>query len=423
MKNQYSFVPLLLIVMFFTNPSKAQNESGILSLLFYGAEDIVDQAEEFVSLSVDAVWFASSLLNTNTTTGTLKQSADNLNYWTYSYEPSDKMVMKFANNAEIYFKFSSIDGFVEKTEWEFKNSHAMDFTSEIPGMINLRIQSRIGPTNDRIEWQRTITGTTTIEGTKLEVNLVNTGNKNEDVSSGYAFGDYYNQNSGTVSSPDASFNISEWYKTNLGHNSNKGIYVQSREIFTNNSASGNFGTYQFNNARCFWVGGTAFGDSAYVGVYNQAIEVYNWSASGQLLKNGQLYGNIQYDRTVAENSNGAYIVANCTDGKTFYLFRVLYPPVISTHAGSNIITEKLFQNYPNPFSLATSITYLLSRESDVEIKIYNSIGQTIEEVKLKNQAPGQHRFDFDASDLTPGIYYYNIKTGLFSETKKMLLKR
>jgi hypothetical protein len=199
--------------------------------------------------------------------------------------------------------------------------------------------------------------------------------------------------------------------------------VQSREILTNNSASGEFGTYQFNNAHCYWIGGTAFGDSAYAGIYNQAIEVYNWSASGQLFKNNQNYGNISYDRQLMENSNGAYIIANCSDGKVFYLYRVLNPPVISNIEKNNLYSEKQVQNYPNPFSKTTTINYFLPLESDVKIRIYNSVGQTIETWISKSLPSGEHNYEFNASGLNAGVYYYQIETNFFSETKKMLLKK
>lgn len=424
MKNQIYTLSFLIIVILFPKNLNAQSNSEVLSQLFYGASDVVDQAEEFISLSVDAVWYASDINNSNTTFGTLTQSASNLEYWTYSASPYDQMVLVFADNSSIKFKFDKIDGFVDETAGDFKNSHAMDFTSEIPGFINIRVQSQIGPVNDRIEWNRTITGNTIVGETKVDVNIVNTGNKKVDVSSGYAFGDYYDQNSGTVTTSYANFSINEYYKTNLGHNSNKGIFVQSREIFNNNSATGDFGNYQFSNARCFWVGGTAFGDSAYVGVYNQAIEVYNWSSSGQLLKNNQNYGTIQYDRELIENSNGAYIVANCSDGKTYYLYRVLSPAIKLSTKTNNVFNSKvLSQNYPNPFRTSTNIYYNLSQISNVEIKILNSAGQTIELLVSEKQPAGDYNINFNAKDLAPGIYYYKIETDIFSETKKMLLKK
>jgi hypothetical protein len=200
--------------------------------------------------------------------------------------------------------------------------------------------------------------------------------------------------------------------------------VQSRQIINNNSANGEFGSFKFNNANCFWVGGTAFADSARGGIYNQAIEVYNWSATGQLLKNNQIYGNIAYDRQLVEYSNGAYIVANCTDGKTFYLYRALYPLVISgIETEQLIIPEMLHQNYPNPFSSTTTINYHLPRASDVKIHIYNSAGQAIELLVSENQPEGEHSVGFNAKHLLPGIYYYKIETEFFSETKKMLIKK
>jgi len=423
MKNQIYILSFFLFVVFFPKNINAQDDSELLSQLFYGASDIVDQAEEFVSLSVDAVWLASSIMNGNIYTGTLTQSNSNLDYWTYSAGPNDKLVLTFANNAVVNFKFSSIDGYVDETADDFKNSHAMDFISEIPGIINLRVQSNIGPVNDRIEWKRTITGNTVIGETKVDVSIVNTGNKKVDVSSGYAFGDYYDQNSGTVTTSYANFSINEYYKTNLGHNSNKGIFVQSREIFTNNSATGDFGSYQFSDARCFWVGGTAFGDSARAGIYNQAIEVYNWSATGQLLKNNQNYGNVSYDRQLIENSNGAYIVANCNDGKNFYLYRVLSPAIISNIKINMLNAENLSQNYPNPFHTSTTIHYNLTEISDVKIKILNAAGQTIELLVSERQPAGEYDLLFNAKNLAQGIYYYKIETDLFSETKKMLIKK
>ena len=124
----------------------------------------------------------------------------------------------------------------------------------------------------------------------------------------------------------------------------------------------------------------------------------------------QIYANISYDRQLAENSNGAYIIANCTDGKTFYLYRVLNPPLISNVAYNNLESDHLYHNYPNPFSSTTTINYYLAEESDVKIKIYNSIGQTIETVIFKSQPWGEHNYIFNAVDLKSGVYYYQIET-------------
>jgi hypothetical protein len=421
MKNKFFTLSIFLFISLISKNMPAQSNSEILSQLFYGAVDIVEQAEDFISLSVDAVWYASDINNNTTTSGTLTQNASNFSLWTYSSSPNDKMVLVFANKDVISFKFDKIDGYSEGSEEDFKNSHEMDFVSEIPGMINLRVQSWIGRANNRTEWNRTIKGNTVVGETQVETNINNTGYRNQEVSGGFAFGDYYNKTLGTVSTSYASFSINESYKTQIGHNSNKGVFVQSRQIINNNSATGNFGSFQFNNADCFWVGGTQFADSASAGIYNKAIEVYNWSATGELLQNNQKYGVIQYDRQVYENSDGAYIIANCQDGKSFYLYRVLYPAVITNVKFRNDLTANgLSQNYPNPFNSLTTISYQLEKESNVSIKILNSAGQTVKQLVSQRESAGEHQVDFIGRDLPAGVYYYKIETDFFSETRKML---
>jgi pSer/pThr/pTyr-binding forkhead associated (FHA) protein len=424
MKHIFFTLTAFLILSLFPKATNSQGNSEILGQLFYGAVDIVDQGEDFIGLSIDAVWYASEINKIITTTGTLTQNTLNTDLWTYSSSPNDKLVLIFANKAVVNFKFAKIDGYVEGTEEDFKNSHEMDFTSEIPGMINLRIQSRIGRANERTEWIRTITGKSVLEETPVNANINNTGYRKQEVSGSFAFGDYYNKTSGTVSTSYADFSINESYKTQIGLNSKNGVYIQSRQIINNNSASGNFGSFQFKNANCFWIGGTQFADSARAGIYNKATEVHNWSATGELLLNNQKYGDIKYDRQIYENSNGAYIIAGCQDGKIFYLYRVLYPAIITNAKFSNKLnSDVLSQNYPNPFNTLTTIDYLLEKESNVSIAILNSKGQTIEQLVSQKQSAGKHQVAFNSKYLAPGVYYYRIETELFSETKKMIKRK
>jgi hypothetical protein len=424
MKNTFSAIGVFFFIFITTKSITAQTNSEILNQLFYGAVDIIDQGEDLIGLSVDAVWYASEINNNITTKGTLTQSTSNPDVWAYSSNPYDKLVLIFANKAVVNFKFAKIDGYVDGTADDFKSSHEMDFTSEIPGMINLRIQSRIGRANERVEWNRTITGNTILEETKVNANVNNTGNRKQEVSGSFAFGDYYNRTTGTVSTSYTDFSINESYKTQIGLNSKNGVYIQSRQIINNNSATGNFGSFQFKNADCFWIGGTQFADSARAGIYNKATEVYNWSATGELWLNNQKYGDIKYDRQIFENSNGAYIIANCNDGKTFYLYRVLYPAIITkTRFPDKLNSDELSLNYPNPFTTSTTINFNLEKESNVSITILNSAGQTIEQLVSCREPAGEHQVAFNGRNLPPGIYYYKIETDIFSETKKMIKRK
>jgi hypothetical protein len=84
---------------------------------------------------------------------------------------------------------------------------------------------------------------------------------------------------------------------------------------------------------------------------------------------------------------------------------------------------ELHQNYPNPFNPMTAIGYWLSAVSDVELSIYNSLGQKVVTLFSEKQNAGYHQVDWDASGFASGIYYYRLETGGFVDVKKMVLIR
>lgn len=83
----------------------------------------------------------------------------------------------------------------------------------------------------------------------------------------------------------------------------------------------------------------------------------------------------------------------------------------------------LEQNYPNPFNPKTVISYQLPVISEVEMSIYNLLGQEVATLVSERQQAGYHKVEWDASDFASGIYYYRIVTGEFDDVKKMVLIR
>jgi hypothetical protein len=81
----------------------------------------------------------------------------------------------------------------------------------------------------------------------------------------------------------------------------------------------------------------------------------------------------------------------------------------------------LSQNYPNPFNPKTVISYRLSAVSQVELSIYNVLGQRIATLINKKQPTGQYQVNWDASAYPSGIYYYRMTAGDFQQTRKMIL--
>jgi hypothetical protein len=83
----------------------------------------------------------------------------------------------------------------------------------------------------------------------------------------------------------------------------------------------------------------------------------------------------------------------------------------------------LHQNYPNPFNPTTIITYSVPYKSNVELKVYNSLGAEVELLANEPKESGTHKVEFDATVLPSGIYFYRLYAGEFFETKKMVLIR
>lgn len=84
---------------------------------------------------------------------------------------------------------------------------------------------------------------------------------------------------------------------------------------------------------------------------------------------------------------------------------------------------ELSQNYPNPFNPNTVIAFSLPQTGHVALRIYNVLGQEVSTLINGIVEAGAHNVEFNASNLSSGIYYYRLETnGLTSMKKMMLLK-
>ena len=94
---------------------------------------------------------------------------------------------------------------------------------------------------------------------------------------------------------------------------------------------------------------------------------------------------------------------------------------VETEVGLNEFT--LSQNYPNPFNPSTTIRYQLPVKSFVTIKIYDILGREVATLVTEEKPSGNYDVQFEGTGLTSGIYFYHLKAGDYSETKKMILLR
>lgn len=80
----------------------------------------------------------------------------------------------------------------------------------------------------------------------------------------------------------------------------------------------------------------------------------------------------------------------------------------------------LHQNYPNPFNPITVISYQLPSVSNVELTVYNTLGEKVKTLVNGRQPAGDYHISFDASGLASGVYVYKLKAGMFTQTRTMI---
>ena len=81
------------------------------------------------------------------------------------------------------------------------------------------------------------------------------------------------------------------------------------------------------------------------------------------------------------------------------------------------------QNYPNPFNPTTKIKFSLEKETFTTLRIYNCVGQQVAELVHNYLEAGMHEFEFNASKLSSGVYFYNLQRGKDMETHKIILAK
>ena len=94
---------------------------------------------------------------------------------------------------------------------------------------------------------------------------------------------------------------------------------------------------------------------------------------------------------------------------------------VSNNSTNVVSTYELRQNYPNPFNPETTIEFAIAKPGNVEIAVYNLLGQNVLTLVNQKMNAGQHQVQFDASALSSGVYFYAIKSNEFFKTRKMIL--
>lgn len=127
-------------------------------------------------------------------------------------------------------------------------------------------------------------------------------------------------------------------------------------------------------------------------------------------------------KIIAENNfNGEYILTESyTDMPSDGLAKTNIKK-IDYKSFLPIMDYALSQNYPNPFNPSTIINYQIPHDGLVTLKIYDVLGKELKTLVNEYKSLGRYEVKFDASNLSSGVYLYQLKVNDYLQSKKMLL--
>ena len=131
--------------------------------------------------------------------------------------------------------------------------------------------------------------------------------------------------------------------------------------------------------------------------------------------------------TTTDPKSYSFSDCNLTTGE--YQYRLKQIDLDGGFEYSNTVTVKLnvpvmfylSQNYPNPFNPSTRIDYSIQKDGYASLIVYNTLGQVVAEPVNEYLTAGNHHVDFNASDLSSGIYFYRLTADNNVSIRKMTL--
>lgn len=98
------------------------------------------------------------------------------------------------------------------------------------------------------------------------------------------------------------------------------------------------------------------------------------------------------------------------------------PPIGIKGIGNEIPKSyELHQNYPNPFNPSTVIKFDIPKEGDVNLRVYDLLGNEIAVIYSGHMKPGYYSAEFDASNFASGVYFYKLQSGDFTSVRRFVL--
>jgi hypothetical protein len=189
-------------------------------------------------------------------------------------------------------------------------------------------------------------------------------------------------------------------------------------------------------------GGFNIGNSTFVGGATDDIFTANYSTNGNLINvlyTGGLGEERVFDVYVDDNNSGFIVgsfsgsmeigdttITTLTALTDLYIAKINMNNISDVEENTNeflLNKFELLQNYPNPFNHSTTIYYSIPELSFATVKVYDVLGGEVAKLINEELPAGSYEIEFNAAGLPSGIYFYQLQTGSFVETKKMVLMK
>jgi chitinase len=99
------------------------------------------------------------------------------------------------------------------------------------------------------------------------------------------------------------------------------------------------------------------------------------------------------------------------------------PDLVEGSPGMRVSDYRLFDNYPNPFNPSTMIRFSIPQASTVALKVFDLLGRETATVVFEELSAGTYSREWNAADLSSGVYFYRLQAGSYVETKKLVILR
>lgn len=172
--------------------------------------------------------------------------------------------------------------------------------------------------------------------------------------------------------------------------------------------------------------------------FDQGAVIIEWTTGSELnnygfeiqksadKKSWKTVGSVQGIGTTTQSTNYRFV----DDLHTVDYYRIKQIDITGAYKFSSVMEVKnplkefmIFGNYPNPFNPTTKIKFNLPESGDVNILVYNMLGQEVQKVFVGKLEAGVKTLDFNATGLSSGVYFYSIQTETARLTQKMILAK